>query len=65
MSMQSSKTGFDQNSYRRIFGFANEYKEGDEAIEVATPDATAREIARKLLSNSPFAHFFLPIELII
>ncbi len=51
MSKQRSKTGFDQNSYRQIFGLANEYKEGDEAIGVATPDATAREIARKLLSN--------------
>ncbi len=51
MCTQRTKGGFDQALYRLIFGFANEYKEGDEAIGVATPDATARGIARKLLSN--------------
>jgi ethanolamine ammonia-lyase large subunit len=52
MYTQRNKMGFDQALYRRIFGFANEYKEGDEAIGVAATDSAARENARKLLSNA-------------
>ncbi|MCX5884050.1 MAG: hypothetical protein NTU74_20310 [Deltaproteobacteria bacterium] len=49
MNTQRTKGGFDQALYRLVFGFANEYKEGDEAIGVAASDSATRENARKLL----------------
>ncbi|MFZ3047946.1 MAG: ethanolamine ammonia-lyase subunit EutB [Desulfatirhabdiaceae bacterium] len=52
MNIQKTKSDFDQALYRRIFGFANEYKEGDEAIGIAAMDASVREDARKRLSNT-------------
>jgi len=51
MHSQGTQGGFDPAWYRRIFGNANAYKEGDEAIGIAAPDFAARENARNLLAD--------------
>ncbi|MEW5733799.1 MAG: ethanolamine ammonia-lyase subunit EutB [Thermodesulfobacteriota bacterium] len=43
---------FDQTLYRKIIGAANEFKEGDQAIEVSAEEMPDRENARKLLVNT-------------
>lgn len=43
---------FDINLYRQLIGSANEYKEGDEALNIAAQDDESRLNARKLLSNT-------------
>ncbi len=44
--------GFDLTAYRRILGAANEFKEGDEAQEVAAADEDSRAVARALISRT-------------
>ncbi|MFQ5738207.1 MAG: ethanolamine ammonia-lyase subunit EutB [Acidobacteriota bacterium] len=49
----SRKKGrFDGTLYRQLLGAANEFKEGDQVIGVAAPDAASRERARTLLGNT-------------
>ena len=36
--------GWDQSLYARLLGHANAFKEGDEIVGVAAPDATARAL---------------------
>lgn len=38
--------------YRKLLGYANEFKEGDEIVGVAAPDTRSRSIARRLLNNT-------------
>ncbi|MGH9629766.1 MAG: ethanolamine ammonia-lyase subunit EutB, partial [Bryobacteraceae bacterium] len=47
---------FDLARYSQILGAANEYKEGDEAVGVAAPDAASRAAARSLLSNTRISY---------
>ena len=44
--------GWDQSLYARLLGHANAFKEGDEIVGVAAPDATARQLARSLLAET-------------
>lgn len=46
---------FDRDLYLKILGNANDFKEGDELVGVATQDETARSIARTLLANTRVA----------
>ncbi len=43
---------FDLSAYKRLLGFANEFKEGDEIVGVAALDQASRIEARKLLANT-------------
>ncbi len=47
---QSGK--LDRETYFRILGNANEFKEGDQIVGVAAPDEAARFTARSLLANT-------------
>lgn len=55
--MERVAGGFGQTLYRQLIGAANEYKEGDEAIQVAAADPLSRERARILLSNTTLGQF--------
>ncbi|MRG91290.1 ethanolamine ammonia-lyase subunit EutB [Polyangium spumosum] len=46
------KGQYDHEFYKAVIGFANEYKEGDEALGVAAKDETTRQNARTLLGNT-------------
>lgn len=43
---------WDEKLYRQMLGAANDFKEGDEIINVAAIDSTARKCARQLLSQT-------------
>lgn len=42
----------DLNTYRNILGAANEFKEGDEALEIAAHSPSERQQARELILNT-------------
>ena len=44
--------GWDETTYRKLLGAANEFKEGDEIIGVAAADEASRRYARELLANT-------------
>lgn len=44
--------GWDETTYRKLLGAANEFKEGDEIIGVAAADEASRRHARELLANT-------------
>ncbi len=46
---------FDRDLYLKLLGNANDFKEGDDLVGVATQDETARSIARTLLENTRVA----------
>ena len=55
--IRRQRGAFDATLYRQVIGAANEYKEGDEAIGVASDrdDADSRRNARTLLANTKLA----------
>ncbi len=46
------KGNYDHEFYKAVIGYANEYKEGDEALGIAAIDETSRHNARMLLANT-------------
>jgi len=52
MYLQRVRGGFDLTLYQQIWGCANDYKEGDAAIEVAALTDVTRQNSRKLLANT-------------
>lgn len=50
--VERQKGAFDHELYQQVFGAANAYKEGDEAIGVAADNDVSRVNARMLLSNT-------------
>jgi ethanolamine ammonia-lyase large subunit len=45
--------GWDDVAYRQLLGAANEWKEGDAIVGVAARDEQQRQLARKLLAETP------------
>ncbi len=50
--IKRNKGEMDMDLYRQIIGFANEFKEGDQAIGLAADNENSREDARTLLYNT-------------
>ncbi len=50
--MQRLSGQFDRELYLRVLGSANEFKEGDESLGVASADESSRRIARELLAHT-------------
>lgn len=52
------KGAFDQETYKKVIGAANAFKEGDEILGVAADDALSRLNARKLLANTKLSDLY-------
>jgi len=55
--IRREKGSFDQTLYRQILGAANEFKEGDETLNIAAHDEDSRSHARQLIANTSIKNF--------
>ena len=54
--VQRLRGKFDITLYRQVLGAANEFKEGDQSINISAVDEESRNHARQLLGNTQIAH---------